>query len=339
MPVRFQDYYEVLGVPRTASPDEIHKAYRKLARAYHPDVNKAKDAEEKFKRVGEAHEVLKDPEKRRRYDALGANWKAGQEFRPPPDWAGEFARQQAGRGGRQQRGQRVSREDMGEFSDFFEMLFGGAGPAGFRPQGRGSRRGAVEMDEMEFPEEGATHEADVTITLEDACHGATRTIRLETVEMAPSGAAHPVTRTYQVRIPAGAVEGAVVRLAGQGGPGAGGGAAGDLLLRVHIALHPRFSLEGHDVRFVLPVTPWEAGLGATVRIPTLDGDASLRIPPGSSSGRILRFPGKGLPQARGLERGDMLVELKIVLPPELSAEEKKLLESLGKASRFNPRAG
>lgn len=347
MPVAFKDYYDVLGVSRTASQEEIQKAYRKLARKYHPDVNKSRDAEDRFKEVGEAYEVLRDPEKRRKYDALGANWKAGQNFTPPPDWADMFFRQAQQRqqaraaGAAGARGGRTGRRPrMGGFSDFFDTLFGENAGAEFRHEndGPGSSFHVYGAgDEPAFPQDGQTHEAEITIPLEDAFHGAAKTVTLEAVSHDAYGRPQRTARTYQVRIPAGTTDGSTIRLAGQGGKGSGGGESGDLLLRVHIAEHPQFKLQGHDVRVVLPVTPWEAALGAQVPVPTLGGTAQLAIPAGTDSGTLLRLRGQGLPRQQGLERGDQLVEVRICVPRRLSAEERRLLEQLGKASAFNPR--
>jgi curved DNA-binding protein len=342
MAVKFQDYYELLGVRRDASADEIHKAYRRLARQYHPDVNKSKDAEARFKRIGEAWEVMKDPEKRRRYDELGADWKAGQEFRPPTDWYEQTFQGGAGsRGGRT--GRRRPRRGSGEadFSDFFETLFGGArSRSGFGGQARGAEDGHrfdPFADASAGSENGQHQEADITITLEDACRGATKTIRVTRTEPGADGRLRAVTHAYQVRIPRGTVTGSTIRLAGQGAPGAAGGAPGDLYLHVRVAEHSRFKVAGHDLTAELAIAPWEAALGASVRLPTVDGDVSLRIPPGSSSGRVLRLGGQGLPYGSGSDRGDLLVQLRIVVPETLTAEEKRLLEELAHVSRFKPR--
>ena len=253
--MRFRDYYETLGVARGASQDDIKRAYRRLARKYHPDVSKESDAEARFKEVGEAYEVLKDPEKRSAYDRFGKDWKHGQEFRPPPGWARQFDFGGGGFSG-----------DSG-FSDFFESLFGRGGFAGARGPMRA--RGG---------DQGAT----IEIPLEDAYRGATRNIT--------AGG-----RTLSVRIPKGVTEGQRIRLGGQGGAGAGGGPAGDLYLTVTHAAHPLFRAEGRDVHLKLPVAPWEAALGATVAVPTLGGKVDLKIPRGSRAGRSLRLKARGLP--------------------------------------------
>lgn len=347
MPVTFQDYYQILGVSRTAAQSDIQKAYRKLAVKYHPDKNPGnRDAEEKFKKIGEAYEVLKDPEKRKRYDALGADWKGGQEFRPPPGWEQAFGGGMgggAGRGGRTYRhapGGGAGPGGMGGFSDFFDMLFGqaaggGMGGGGFRARaGRGGAgpggMGFNFEDLMEEePEAGGAQEAEITISLEDAYHGAAKSFRMETVEPDARGRMQPHSRTYQVKIPPGTTDGSTIRLAGQGG--------GHLLLHVHIAAHPHFKVDGYDLRTELCVSPWEAALGTGVPLHTLDGEGRLRIPPGTGSGKVLRLRGKGLPRTRGLERGDLLVEIRIVVPETLTAEEEALFRKLAAVSHFKPR--
>jgi curved DNA-binding protein len=326
--VKYHDYYETLGVPRNASAEDIHRAYRRLARKLHPDVNKAPNAEAKFKQVAEAYEVLKDAEKRKRYDALGADWRDGQEFRPPPGWEGirfDFG-PRTGQPGRD--------FDFGSgtgFSDFFSMLFGGDPMAGFQ-RGRTHGQDFAEA----FGQDGATHEANITITVEDAYHGAVKRLSLASAEPGPDGVARSAERTYQVRIPPGTADGSTIRLAGQGGRATGRGSPGDLLLRVHIAEHPVFRVKGRDLVMTLPVTPWEAALGGRVRVDTLGGQVTLRIPPGSPSGRQLRLAGRGMPDRHG-GRGDLLVEMKIVVPDALSPEEKELFERLSKVSGFRPR--
>jgi curved DNA-binding protein len=325
--IKFQDYYETLGVSRDASQEEIQKAYRKLARKYHPDVNKDKGAEEKFKKLNEANEVLKDPQKRKQYDALGANWKAGQEFRPPPGWdGGHFA----GGGGHAQQ------FDMGGFSDFFEAFFGnvGAGRSGSSRSFNfdlGDQGGFGGMPE----EKPQSSEAMLTISLEDAYHGATKEISLESIEYDRSGQPRSQIKSYRVKIPVGTTEGSIIRMTGQGAKTPQGKAA-DLLLKIKIAAHPYFRVSGHDVTTDLRLSPWEAALGAKVSVHTLDGEIKLNVPPGTQGGQRLRLKGKGL-KSSGKDAGDMYAEVKILVPEKLSTTERELLEKLARVSEFNPR--
>lgn len=330
MAVKFQDYYETLGVSRSATQEEIQRAYRKLARKYHPDVNKDKSAEAKFKQINEAYEVLSDPDKRSKYNELGENWKAGQEFRPPPGWSGSGA---GGRGG-PGNGQEFHFEG-GDFSDFFEALFGRMGQGGMGGGGRGfpgfegaphgfGRAGAAAA------QQGQTVETDVIVTLSEAIHGTSRQVTLRPAQDGKE-------KTITVRIPPGTTDGTTIRARGQGGPGLGGGPPGDLLLHVHLAPDPRFKVEGHDVITQVPVTPWEAALGAKVPVETLDGTVTLTLPPGSQSGQKLRLRGKGMPKRGTNEAGDLLAQVKIVVPKTLSPRERELFEALQKESKFEPR--
>ncbi|MFN8389731.1 MAG: DnaJ C-terminal domain-containing protein [Bdellovibrionota bacterium] len=343
MSVKFQDYYKTLDVPRDASQADITKAYRKLARKYHPDVNKEQGAEDKFKQLNEANEVLSDPEKRKRYDLLGENWQAGQEFQPPPGFEHIF-RQYAGgqQGPRARTGRRPGGAQTFQFSgnsgfsDFFDTLFGGTGgAAGF---GGGSFGGGSGMfgGQQVFEQDGEDQTATIPISLEDAYRGATKTISLTMTERNEQGLAELKTKNYNVKIPAGTTDGKIIRLKGMGRKGVGGGMNGDLLLNVQISPHPKLKLEGTNIVSVLPVSPWEAALGAKVTAPTLDGNVTLTIPPGSQTGQRLRLRGKGLPES-GTARGDMLVELKIVSPKTLSDEERRLFGELAEVSQFNPR--
>jgi len=311
--MEFKDYYKIMGVDRDASQDEIKRAYRKLARKYHPDVSKEPDAEERFKEIGEAYEVLKDPEKRAAYDQLGANWKAGQDFRPPPDWDQGFEFHGGGFTGAE------------DFSEFFESLFGRSGFAGGHA-GRGRR---------EYHARGEDSHARILIDLEDAYRGATKTLTLKQTELGPDGRPRVKERTLNVRIPKGVRQGQHIRLAGQGGPGIGKGQAGDLYLEVEFRPHPFYEVEGRDVYLKLPLAPWEAALGAQVKLPTPSGTVDLRIPPNSSAGRRLRLKGRGIP-AR--EPGDLYVVLEIALPPANSDEEKAAYRRFAEAFDFNPRA-
>jgi curved DNA-binding protein len=311
--MEFKDYYQIMGVQRDATQEEIKRAYRKLARKYHPDVSKESDAEARFKEVGEAYEVLKDPEKRAAYDQLGANWKAGQEFRPPPDWDQGF---EFHRGG-------FSGEEAAAFSDFFESLFGRGFAEGAAPRGRAGVHAR-----------GGDAYARVLIDLEDAFHGATRTLTLKHTVLGDDGRPHIKERTLNVRIPRGVHQGQHIRLAGQGDPGIGQGGAGDLYLEVTLRPHPLYKVEGRDVYLDLPVTPWEAALGASVKAPTPTGVVDLKIPAGSINGRKLRLKGRGLP---GNPAGDLYVVLSIALPPSDSEAAKAVYKEMARTLKFNPR--
>ena len=363
MAMKFQDYYKTLGLSRTASQEEIQKAYRKLARKYHPDVNKSQEAEEKFKEINEAHEVLKDPEKRRKYDTLGPNWQAGQDFRPSPDWE-NFTSQsgwpgggrttfhfRGGSGGPSGPGGPIGPNGPGTFdfggssgfSDFFEALFGQNFDAGIMRGSQGSnprqaRRSEQKAGKSGWPSSrGKDHEVDITISLEEAYRGASKTITVQKTEEG-SGVrnAKQTAKRYDIKIPPGATEGARIRLAGQGGAGKGLGKNGDVFLRVHIAPHDRFTPEGHDLLVEVPVSPWEAVLGTKIEIPTLDGRIKLTIPPGTQGGQKFRSRGKGLSQ-KGGEPGDLYTTIRITIPKTLTPRERALFEELQKGSSFNPR--
>jgi curved DNA-binding protein len=343
MAVQFKDYYEVLGVPRTASEDDIKKAFRKLARQYHPDVAKTKKgAEEKFKEVNEAYEVLSDPAKRKKYDELGPNWKQGAEFRPPPGWGQgtPFTRGRPGHGGD------FEFEFGGTtgFSDFFEQLFGS------RRRGGATTGGFAQED---FAERGRDVEGDIMVTLEEAMSGSVRSVSLrrsvpcencggtgeKNGRICPTcgGSGHVTkTETYQVKIPAGVMEGQRLRVAGRGEAGAHGGTAGDLYLRVHLARHPDFEVEGHNLVCEAPLAPWEAVLGTNLAVPTLDGRVNIKIPPGTQNGQKLRVRGRGLPERSGA-KGDLIVVARIEVPEGVTEEERKLWSQLAAISRFNPR--
>ncbi|MFW6099083.1 MAG: DnaJ C-terminal domain-containing protein [Thermodesulfobacteriota bacterium] len=330
MAVSYKDYYEILGVARDAGQEDIQRAYRKLARKYHPDLNKAADAEQKFKDINEAYEVLKDPEKRQKYDQLGARWKEGQDFHPPPGW--EDVRFQYGpRTGAHGEGAFWGSEDM--FSDFFETLFGG----GFR-QAQGGAGGRGTYGEYVRQQPGVDHEAELQITLEEAYRGGTKTVTLTSREPGPGGTVTGRPKRFDVKIPMGILPGQKIRLAGQGSPGSGGGQPGDLFLKVNIQPHPRFRLQDRNLYTNLSLTPWEAALGTSVQVQTLEGSVTLKIPPGTQSGRKLRLKGKGMPNPKG-SPGDLYVVARIKVPKRLSKKEKALFEELGKISSFNPRAG
>ena len=302
MAVKFRDYYEVLGVPRTATPDEIKKAYRKLARQQHPDLKPPGERAqaERFKEINEAYEVLKDPEKRSKYDTLGANWKGGMDYEPPPG---------SGPGPRWSTGQTGQWEDVEGFSDFFASLFGS------QPGARGSRRAG----RTSFP--GSDVEAELPVTVEDLLRGGRRRITIN-------------DRSLDVDIPLGARDDTVLRLAGQGGQGVGGGASGDLYLRLRLVLHPRYRVQGDDLELDLPLWPWQAVLGASVRVETPDGPVTLKVPPGTQSGSRLRLKARGLPRGRDASagRGDLYAVIRIVVPENPNAEERSAYEALKRAA-------
>jgi curved DNA-binding protein len=309
--MEFKDYYQTLGVTRESAQEDIKRAYRKLARKFHPDVSKEADAEARFKEVNEAYEVLKDPEKRAAYDQLGSRWKEGQEFRPPPDWDVGFEYSGGGFSG------------AGAFSDFFETFFGGS-----RQRSGRQRHGGVGA-------KGEDHHAKILIGLEDAYHGGMRTISLQAPEVDGSGRVVTRTHSLNVRIPKGVTEGQRIRLAGQGAPGIGGGAKGDLYLEIAFQPHPMFRADGRNIFLDLPVTPWEAALGRSVPVPTLGGKVDLKIPPGSQSGRKLRLRGRGLP---GDPPGDQDVELRIVTPNAATPAARAVYEKMAEELPMNPRA-
>jgi len=322
MAVKFQDYYETLGVPRGASAEEIKQAFRKLARVHHPDVAKNKaSGEAKFKEINEAYEVLGDPEKRRRYDELGANWQDGGRGPAGPGHRGPM---------RSSRTEPDFEFGGTGFSDFFESFFGG-GRGGF--DSHRSSAGRPHGGSEAFEQPGEDVEADLLVTLEEALRGALRKVTLR--RPSDNGGADR-TDTYQVRIPAGVREGQRIRLAGQGGAGYGGGSAGDLYLRVRLARHPDFSVQAEDLYCDLDLAPWEAVLGVQAKIPTLDGTTSLRVPPGTAAGSRLRLRGLGLPRPdRG--RGDLYATVRIQTPSSVSPEERALWEQLARVSSFQPR--
>jgi curved DNA-binding protein len=348
MAVQFKDYYEVLGVPRSASNDDIKKAFRKLARQYHPDVAKTKKgAEEKFKEINEAYEVLSDPEKRKKYDELGPNWKQGAEFRPPPGWqgggrpGGGFPRGQPGGG--------VEFEFGGTtgFSDFFEQLFGSRTRGGSPFGGRGG------FEEEETAERGRDVEGDLMVTLEEAMRGSVRSVQLRRAvtcgtcggtgekngRVCPTcGGSGQVskTETYQVKIPPGVTAGQRLRVPGRGEAGTHGGAAGDLFLRVHLARHPDFEVDEHNLIYEAEIAPWEAVLGANISVPTLDAKVNIKIPPGTQNGQKLRVRGRGLPQRTG-PAGDLIVVARIEVPEKITEAEHKLWTQLAEGSSFRPR--
>ena len=311
--MKFQDYYQTLGVPRDATPEVIKQAYRKLARKYHPDLSKEPNAEARFKEIGEANEVLKDPEKRAAYDAVGQQPAGGNgDFQPPPGWDAGF--EFSGRGD-----EGVGAQDH---SDFFESLFG-----------RAARGGGARRPNMRMP--GQDHHAKVLIDLEDAYRGAQRSVSLRMPALDAEGHGVMQERTLEINIPKGIREGQHLRLAGQGGPGLGDGAAGDLFLEIAFNPHRLYRVDGRDVFVDLPLAPWEAALGASVSVPTPDGEVELTIPPGSAAGRKLRLKGKGIP---GSAAGDFYAVLTIALPPAGTDASKRAYEAFKAAADFDPRA-
>lgn len=314
--MEYKDYYQIMGLDRNATQDDIKRAYRKLARKYHPDVSKESQAEARFKEVGEAYEVLKDPEKRAAYDQLGANWKAGQEFHPPPNWNQGFEFHGGG----------FTEADASRFSDFFESLFGHGFASGARA-GHG---------EAQFHMRGEDTFAKVVIDLDDAYKGATRAITLTHTELGPDGRPQQKKRTLNVRIPKGVRQGQHIRLAGQGGAGIGKGEPGDLYLQVEFRPHSFYRVEDKDIYLDLPIAPWEAALGATIKAPTPGGNVDLKIPAGSTSGTKLRLRGRGIPAS---PPGDLYAVLRIALPPTDSKQAEELYREMEQKLKFNPRTG
>jgi len=317
--MEYKDYYKTLGVEKDASQDDIKKAYRKLARKYHPDVSDEPDAEARFKEIGEAYEVLGDPEKRREYDALGSGWAAGDAFGGAGTW-----QQRGGPSGFR------TEFSGGDFSEFFESLFGGGSPfdeglGGRRARGAGMGGGMRGQDQT----------AVVEVDLEDAYSGASRMINLQAAEPDAQGRVQQRTRSLRVNIPKGVTDGQQIRLRGQGSGGMGGGEAGDLLLEVHFKPHRLFRPDGRDIYLDLPVSPWEAALGTTVKVPTLGGYVDLKIPAGSQSGKRLRLKGRGLPRKNP---GDQYVQLKMVNPPVKTDADRAAFEQLAEQFDFDPRA-
>jgi curved DNA-binding protein len=311
----YKDYYKLMGVERGAKAEDIKRAYRRLARKYHPDVSKEPNAEAKFKELQEAYEVLKDPEKRAAYDQLGSQWRQGQQFTPPPDWGRDFEFTTS-HGGREEPG----------FSDFFSSLFGAR--SAFRGQRGGGFGGG-------FASSGEDHAAKIQIALEDAFRGGSHTVELKAPQLDEQGHVTVKPRTLKVTIPAGVIEGQKIRLSGQGSPGAGGGPAGDLYLEIGFKPHPLFQADGRDITLTLPVAPWEAALGATIKTPTLAGPVDLRIPANAKAGQKLRLKGRGLPAATP---GDQYVVIKIVTPPANTPEARAFYEKMQKELPFDPRA-
>lgn len=308
--MEFKDYYQIMGIARDATQDDIKRAYRKLARKYHPDVSKEPGAEARFKEIGEAYEVLKDPEKRAAYDQLGARWKNGQEFQAPPGWDQGF----------EFHGGDFKQADASQFSSFFEALFGRGGHARQRA-GSG------------VP--GEDSHAKILIDLEDTFRGAVRSLTLQHTQLGLDGRPQTKERTLHVRIPKGIRQGQHIRLAGQGSPGMGRGQAGDLYLEVMFKPHSLYKIEGKDIFLDLPIAPWEAALGATVKVPTPAGVVDLKVPAGSQSGQKLRLRQRGIPST---PPGDLYVVLQIALPPADSEQARTIYREMEQKLAFNPRA-
>ncbi|MCM2327485.1 MAG: DnaJ domain-containing protein [Lysobacter sp.] len=309
--MQFKDYYKTLGVARDAKADDIKKAFRKLARKYHPDVSREPDAEARMKELNEANAVLSDPEKRAAYDQLGKGWQPGQDFRAPPGWDAPF--EHAGRG--------YSPDEEADFSDFFSELFGRMGGA------RSGRRGGARAAGR-----GEDHHARVILDVEDAFGGVSRQISLRVPAVDASGRPGYQDRTLNVKIPRGVCPGQVIRLAGQGAPGA---PAGDLLLEVEFRPHPRFRVDGRDLLLTLPLAPWEAALGAVVPVALPGGEVRVRVPEGARGGSQLRLRGKGIP---GEPPGDVLLDLRIVVPPADTPRAREFYESMSREFTFDPRS-
>lgn len=316
--MEFKDYYTTLGVDRNATQDEVKRAYRKLARKYHPDINKETDAEQRFKEIGEAYEVLHDIEKRAAYDKFGKDWQAGQDFKPPPDWDSGFEFHGGG----------YTEADASQFSDFFESLFGAQGRAGHRDPFSGQQ--------TPYSGTGQDLHAKIVISLEDSYRGSRQSLTLQRPAVDPSG--HVITRPHnlQVSIPKGITEGQQIRLSGQGAEGIGEGNNGDLFLEVAFSQHPHFTPDKRDIMLTLPVAPWEAALGATIPVPTLGGTVELKIPPNTQTGKKMRLKGRGLSSAK--LRGDQYVTIAVMTPKPITATDKELYRNMKKAMSFNPRS-
>jgi curved DNA-binding protein len=326
MPVEFKDYYKILEVPREASSEDIKKAFRKLARQYHPDVAKDKKAsEEKFKEINEAYEVLGDPENRRKYDELGSQWQEGAGFQPPPGWQRGGAR-----GAPSGEESFEFRFDGTGFSEFFEQFFGGrvGGYPGFDTQ---ERHGDGEAG---FARRGGDLESDLLVTLEEASRGSVRMLNLQRTNRRTGQAK---TQTIKVKIPSGVVDGQIIRVPGMGGEGIGGGRSGDLYLRIRFAAHPDFRVRGADLYYNLDLAPWEAVLGTKVVVPTLQDRVSVKIPAGTNNGQRLRVRGRGLLRGQSKEQGDLFVVINVVVPEQITEEERALWKNLSQVSQFRPR--
>ena len=316
--MEFKDYYTTLGIERNATQDEVKRAYRKLARKFHPDINKEDTAELRFKEIGEAYEVLQDTEKRAAYDKFGKDWQAGQDFKPPPNWDNGFEFNGGG----------YTEADASQFSDFFESLFGARSAAG--------QQGPFARQHTQHSGKGQDLHAKIVISLEDSYRGRKQSFTLQRPVVDNSG--HVITRphTLQVSIPKGIIEGQQIRLAGQGAEGMGGGTKGDLFLEVTFAKHPYFAADNRDIVLTLPIAPWEAALGGSVPVPTLGGTVDLTIPPNSQTGKKLRLKGRGLCSAK--HSGDQYVTLAIMVPKPANNKDTELYNTMKETMSFNPRS-
>ncbi len=326
MPVKFKDYYQALGLLRDSTAADIKKAYRKLARKYHPDINKAENAEEKFKEISEAYEVLSDLKKRKRYDNLGKDWEKGQDFHAPPK--GDNIHYEFHGPGSERA---YTFNDMGGgYSDFFESIFGKAG-SGYKTGSPSS-----EYTDSIPPMHGQNHEAEIEISIKEAYNGTKATLSYQTTEINADGTVKPSLKQFDVRIPIGVTEGTRIKLRGKGGLGYNGGRPGDLYLRIHIRKDKRFNINKHNLESELKVTPWDAALGSTVSVPTMNGDVTIRLQPASQSAQKIRIKEKGLPLGKDKGYGDLMVTIKIMVPEKLTEKEKKLFEELSEISSFKP---
>ena len=316
--MEFKDYYTTLGIEKTATQDEVKRAYRKLARKFHPDVNKAPDAEKRFKEVGEAYEVLQDTEKRAAYDKFGSNWQAGQDFDPPPDWDNNFEFQGGG----------YTEADSSQFSDFFESLFGRQSEFNQQEQFGGRQSG--------YYNKGQDLHAKISISLEDSFNGSKQSLVLQRPTVDANGHVRTTPHTLNVTIPKGVIEGQRIRLEGQGAAGSHNGANGDLYLEISLTDHPFFTVDKRDILLTLPIAPWEAALGATVPVPTLGGTVELKIPPGSQTGKKMRLKGRGIASSK--MSGDQYVTLAVIVPTPENDTQRELYESMKEAMPFNPRS-
>ncbi len=307
--MKYKDYYKIMGVEKSAAPEQIKSAYRKLARKYHPDVSKEANAEEKFKELQEAHEVLKDPEKRKAYDELGSSWQGGQEFRPPPGWSEQGMHFETGDSG------------GGQFSDFFDSLFGGGFARQRRPQ--------------DFARRGDDLRTKIEITLEDAYKGLDPTISLNVPSVNQQGQLVTTQKSLKIKIPAGVIDAQQMRLAGQGGEGTHGAPKGDLYIEIHIKPHRYFAIEGRDVYLNLPIAPWEAALGTKIKAPTLAGDVEMKVPKGAKSGQKMRLKGRGL-KSKGVS-GDQYITFFIQTPEVKSKEQEAFYQKMSQEFSFYPR--